>query len=33
MSSVQPSTYDIDHDINLIRQVIPLGSPGSCSIP
>jgi len=27
MSSVQPSTYDIDHDINLIRQVIPLGFP------
>lgn len=27
MSSTQPSTYDIDHDINLIRQVIPLGFP------
>jgi hypothetical protein len=27
MSSVQPSAYDIDHDINLIRQVIPLGFP------
>lgn len=27
MSSVQSSTYDIDHDINLIRQVIPLGFP------